>query len=211
MNFAPFVSAFGTTLQVAFGAWIVATIVGLVIAALRELEIPLVDRILGFIVTLVRALPELVLLYIVFFGIAYVGIRFDAIPAAIIALGISEGAFVSEYFRGAILTVTARQRAAAASLGMSTMQTFRFIVLPQAVPVSIPPLVNAFVGLLKMATLAAAVGAPELLYVAREQMALTGDVLQIALLIVIVYVVITIPLTLAASELENRVRKRLAA
>src|SRR5690606_14552813 len=128
-----------------------------------------------------------------------------------LALGISEGAFVSEYFRAAILTVTPRQRAAAASLGMSSMKTFRFVVLPQAIPFSIPPLVNAFVGLLKMATLASAVGAPELIYIAREQMALTGDILQIATLIILVYVVITIPLTLAASEMESRVRNRLAA
>jgi len=211
MNFAPFVSALGTTLQVAIGAWILSILIGLLIAALRELEVRAVDRALGFLVTLVRATPELVLLYIVFFGIAYVGVRFDAIPAAVIALGISEGAFLSEYFRGAILTVSGRQRAAASSLGMSRLQTFRFVVLPQAVPVSIPPVVNAFVGLLKMATLAAAVGAPELLYVAREQMALTGDILQIAFLVVIVYVVITIPLTLAASELEHRVRSRLVA
>jgi len=211
MNFAPFVSALGTTLQVAIGAWILSILIGLLIAALRELEVRAVDRALGFLVTLVRATPELVLLYIVFFGIAYVGVRFDAIPAAVIALGIAEGAFLSEYFRGAILTVSGRQRAAASSLGMSRLQTFRFVVLPQAVPVSIPPVVNAFVGLLKMATLAAAVGAPELLYVAREQMALTGDILQIAFLVVIVYVVITIPLTLAASELEHRVRSRLVA
>lgn len=211
MNLEPFIGAAGVTFQIAIGAWLVAMVAGLIIAGLREFEVPILDRVLGFLVTLVRATPELVLLYIVFFGIAYIGIRFDSVPAAIVALGISEGAFLSEYFRGAILSVTGRQRAAAHSLGMSSFKTFSFIVLPQALPFAVPPMVNAFVGLLKTATLAAAVGAPELLYVGREMMARTGDILQVSVLIVLVYVVITIPLTLAASQLEARARSRIVA
>jgi His/Glu/Gln/Arg/opine family amino acid ABC transporter permease subunit len=211
VTFSLFFGAALVTFQIAIGAWLVAAVAGLIIAGLRELEIPVVERILGFLVTLVRATPELVLLYIVFFGIAYIGIRLDSIPAAIVALGISEGAFVSEYLRGAILTVSPRQRAAARSLGMSTSQMFSRIVLPQAIPFAVPPLVNAFVGLLKTATLAAAVGAPELLYIGRQQMAITGDILQVSALIVLVYVIITIPLTLTASELEARARRRLVA
>lgn len=211
MNLLPFVDALGTTLLIAFGGWVLSIIVGLIIAGLRELEIPIIERVLGFFVTVIRATPELVLLYLVYFGIAAIAIQLDSIPAAILALGVSEGAFVSEYFRAALLTVSPRQRQAAQSLGMGTMRTFRFIVLPQAVPFSIPPLVNAFVGLLKTSALASAVGAPELLYTGRQQISLTGDVLQIALLLVIVYVVMTMPLTFAASQLETRARRRLNA
>jgi len=211
MDLTQFWSAGLVTLQIAGGAWALSVVIGLVIVALRELGIRQVDKTLGFVVTLVRSTPELILIYIVFFGIAYVGVRFDAIPAAIIALGVSEGAFVSEYFRGALLTVSQRQRQAAHSLGLSGLQSFRWIVLPQAVPFAIPPMVNAFVGLLKTATLAAAVGAPEILYIGREQMRLTGDILQVSLVLVLIYVVVTIPLTTVASGLERRARSRLIA
>jgi cystine transport system permease protein len=209
VNFEPFIEAAGMTLVIASGGWLLSVVMGLLIAALRELDIPIIENTLGFFVTLIRATPELVLLYIVFFGIATIGISFDSVPAAIVALGISEGAFISEYFRAALLTVSGRQRSAASSLGMTMPQAFRYIVLPQAVPFAIPPLVNAFVGLLKTSALASAVGATELLYVGREQMALTGDIVQISLLIVIVYVVITVPLTFAAGQFEQRARSRL--
>jgi len=198
------------TLEIAVGSWVVSVLIGLIIVGLREAGVTAVDRFLSFVVTCIRAVPELVLLYIVYFGIAYLGIQLQSLPAAIVALGVSEAAFTSEYFRASIMTVATRQRQAARSLGMSTSQSFRFVVLPQAVPFAIPPMVNCFVGLLKTATLAAAVGAPEILYQAQDQMNRTGAILSTTLVVVAIYVVCTIPLTSLASHLEVRARRRLA-
>jgi cystine transport system permease protein len=199
------------TLQIAIGSWLVAVLVGLLIVGIRELNIGPINRLLDAFVTGMRATPELVLLYIVYFGVAYLGIRLGSLPAAIIALGVSEAAFTSEYLRASILTVSQRQRLAAFSLGMSTLQSFRFIVIPQAIPFAIPPLVNVFVGLLKTATLASAVGAPEILYAGTEEMRRSGDILFVTSVIVIIYVVATLPLTALAGMLEKRARARLGA
>jgi His/Glu/Gln/Arg/opine family amino acid ABC transporter permease subunit len=211
MNLAAFIPAMGVTLQIAVGAWLVSIAIGLVIALLRESGVSVLQHALGGVVTFLRAIPELVMIYIVFFGLAYVGVTLGAVPAAIVALGVVEGAFMSEYFRGAVLTVSPRQRAAATSLGMSNAQVFRHVVLPQAIPFSIPPAVNGFVALLKTATLAVAIGAAELLHAAREQMVLTGDILGISLLVVAIYLFMTIPLTLGATAIEAKVRQRLVA
>ena len=211
MDLSVFLPALWVTLRIAVGAWILSIAIGLVIALLREAGSRALERALGGAITFLRAIPELVMLYIVYFGLAYVGIRLDNVTAAVVALGVIEGAFMSEYFRGAILTVSPRQRAAATSLGMSQPQVFLHIVLPQAVPFSIPPAVNGFVALLKTATLAVAIGATELLHAAREQMVVTGDILGVSMLVVVIYLVLTIPLTWCATAIEAKVRVRLAA
>jgi His/Glu/Gln/Arg/opine family amino acid ABC transporter permease subunit len=211
MDLTPFINGGIVTLNITVGSWLVSIVAGLVIVALRELGFTPLDRVISFFVTCIRATPELVMLYIVYFGIAYVGVRLQSLPAAIVALGISEAAFTSEYFRAAIMTISQRQRLAAESLGMSPMKAFRWVVLPQAVPFAIPPMVNCFVGLLKTATLAAAVGAPEILYQAEDQFNRSGRILEVTVVVVLIYVVCTIPLTLLASHLEVRARRRLGA
>jgi His/Glu/Gln/Arg/opine family amino acid ABC transporter permease subunit len=211
MEINSFAAGAVVTLQIAFGSWIVSVVIGLLFALLRELHNRVIDRIISILVNVIRGIPELVLLYIVYFGIAYVGIRLNSLPAAIVALGVSEAAFTTEYFRAAIMSVNPRQRAAAESLGLSASASFVWVVLPQAVPFAIPPLVNCFVSLLKTATLASAVGATELLYQATQAYDRTGDILGISLVVIGAYVVFTIPLTLLASRLEARARRRLGA
>ena len=87
-------------------------------------------------------------------------------------------------------------------------QVLRLIVLPQTIPFMIPPLLNSFVGLLKTATIAAAVGAPEILYRAQSIITRTGDIAAVAFTVVVVYVVVTLPLTNLVGRLEARARAR---
>jgi ABC-type amino acid transport system permease subunit len=84
----------------------------------------------------------------------------------------------------------------------------RLVVIPQTLPFMIPPLLNTFVGLLKVATLAAAVGAPEILYRAQVFMNKYGDIRTPSLVVIIIYVVATVPLLRATAALERRVRSR---
>src|SRR5690348_16606458 len=117
MNISPLLDGAVVTVEITVSSWVISVVFGLVLAGLREMGVWGVDRALSFVVTVVRAIPELVWLYIIFFGIAYLGIRLQSLPAAIIALGISESAFTSEYFRAALMTVPQGQRSAATSLG----------------------------------------------------------------------------------------------
>lgn len=196
------------TMQIAVGAWLLAIVQGLIITYIREVSYrPLLGLVNGF-TTLIRAIPELVLLYLVYFGFAYVGIRFESITAAIIALGVSEAAFTAEYFRASMKTIPSSQRTAGFSLGLSSGQVLRRIVLPQAFPFVVPPLLNSFIGLMKTATLASAVGAVELLYAGQDLMNRTGQVLPVAIALVGIYVAATLPLTTLVGKLETRARTR---
>lgn len=195
-----------TTIQITVLAWITATAVGLAVACAREMVGGVLESGLNGIVQLLRSVPELVALYIVYFGFAELGLTLGSLSAAVIALGVTEGGFTAEYFRSAVMTVQHRQREAAFSLGLSRYQVFREIILPQAAPVAIPPLMNSFATLTKVATLAAAVGATEMLYAARNEMTRTGDLLELSALLVVLYLILTLPLTKLVAMAERRLR-----
>jgi His/Glu/Gln/Arg/opine family amino acid ABC transporter permease subunit len=195
-----------TTLSVAFGAWFLATVLGLALAIVRQNQSMFIQGPLDFLVTVLRSIPQLVILYLIFFGLSGFGLNIGSIPAAIVGLGVTDAAFTAEYYRAGFLTVTERQREAGLSLGLSRFQVLRLIVLPQTIPFMIPPLLNSFVGLLKTATIAAAVGAPEILYRAQSIITRTGDIAAVAFTVVVLYVIVTLPLTNLVGVLEARAR-----
>jgi polar amino acid transport system permease protein len=147
----------------------------------------------------------------VFYGLGQIHINLDSFTAAVIGLGIAEAAYVAEYYRAGFLTVTQGQREAGLSLGLSKFGVMRLIVIPEAIPFLVPPLLNSFVGLMKAATIAAAIGAPEVLYEARNYMAITGRVGEVALIIIVLYCVATIPLTRLIAGVERGIRAPYAA
>jgi His/Glu/Gln/Arg/opine family amino acid ABC transporter permease subunit len=195
-----------TTLIVATGAWIVGTVLGLVLDIARSIVPRPIAWILDFVMTTLRSVPQLVVLYIFYFGIGAFGIDLGSILSAVLALGLTEAAFTAEYYRSGLLTVPAQQRDAGLSIGLSRFQVFGFVVFPQSLPFLVPPLLNSYVGLLKTSTIAAAVGAPEILYQARTLMSATGQLAQISLTVMLLFLVVTLPLTYAVSRLEVRAR-----
>ena len=94
------------------------------------------------------------------------------------------------------------------SLGLSRLAVLWRVVIPQAVPFVVPPLLNSFVGMLKTATLASAVGAPEILYRGQNAMQRTGQLVLVVVLIIGLYVIVTMPLTRAVALLERHARSR---
>lgn len=192
------------TLQVSIGSWCVAVVFGLLLALIIRARIRVLAPATGFVAVCLRALPQLVILYGVFFGLGGLGIELDPTLAAIVALGAMEGAFAAEVYRAAFSTVPDAQRDAGRSLGLSEFQIFRRVQWPQMVPFLIPPLLNLFVGLTKTATIASAVGVPEILY---DGQALMNETFQIGLitsLTIVLYVVFTVPLTRLSARLEKR-------
>ncbi len=197
-----------TTTVIAAGAWVVATVLGMVIAIVRNLRVRVMAQALDAGVTVLRSLPQLVVIYLLFFGLAAAGIRIGDVNAVILALGITDAAFTAEFFRGGLRTVSERQREAGLSLGLSRLQVLRLVVLPQMVPFLIPPLLNLFVGLLKTATLASAVGAPDVLYRGQAIIQRSGVIIPVVLSVIGLYFVVTWPLTQLVAVLESRARAR---
>lgn len=115
-----------------------------------------------FYVWIIRGTPLLVQLFVIFYGLPSIGIVIDAFPSAVIGFSISVGAYGSEIIRAAILSIGKGQWEAAYSVGMTRSQALRRVILPQAARVSVPPLANSFISLLKDTSLAAVITMPEL-------------------------------------------------
>lgn len=199
------------TLEVAFGAWAVGSLLGLLLAIVRRLGGWLGSMCVGFIVGIVRCVPQLVILYLAFFGLPSLGINFSPIQAAIVGLGLSEASFTAEYYRAGLATVTAEQEEAGRSIGLSELRIFGLIIMPQALVVAVPALLNSLLGLLKTATLASAVGAPEILYESQIEMNTNGRLLVIAATVIGVYVIISLPGIQLVRRLERAVTRYLVS
>jgi His/Glu/Gln/Arg/opine family amino acid ABC transporter permease subunit len=196
------------SLEIATGAWLVSAVLGLLLAVLGDLGLRPARTMLSGLVVSLRSVPQLVVLYLVYFGLGQVGVEINSVLAAVLALGVTDAGFTAEYYRAGFMTVPWTQREAGLSLGLSRIGVLRLVVIPQVAPFVVPPLLNAFVGLLKTATLAAAVGAPEVLYRAQNEMNRSGRILFVAAIIILVYVGVTMPLTRTVAILERRVRSR---
>lgn len=199
------------TLEVAFGSWVIGSVLGLLLAILRYLGGRLGSWTIGILAAVLRGVPQLVVLYFVFFGLPTIGLNFSPVVAAIIALGVTEASFTSEYYRAAISTVAGEQQEAGRSLGLSDLRIFSLIIMPQALAVAVPALLNSLLGLLKLATLASAVGAPEILYNSQLEMNRAGHLFGIAAVVIAVYLVVSLPGIRLVRRLERRVSRHLAA
>lgn len=202
--FAELLRGASTTLSIALGAWIVGAVIGLVLSLTRSSSWRWSVEASAFGIVVLRSLPQLIMLYLVYYGLGGMGIQVDSLLAAILALGIVEAAFMAEYFRAGFLTISEGQRDAGLSLGLSRLGVYRHVVIPEAIPFLIPPTLNSFVGLLKRATLASAVGAPEIIYRGQALMTRNGYVAEVSLSIIILYVSVTLPLTHGVALLEKR-------
>ncbi len=196
------------TLVIATGAWIVSALSGLLLALAGDLGPRPARWTIATTLVIMRSVPQLVLLYLVFFGLPSFGVNIAALPTAIAVLGIADGSFNAEYYRASLMTVPVTQREAGLSLGFSSMQTFRLVVLPQAMEYMAAPLLNSYVSLLKTATLASAIGVPEILYRGQNDMQTSGQVLLVVILIVVIYTVVTMPLSRLVVGIERRTKER---
>ena len=162
-----------------------------VITALARLSNNAILRfIFGFYVWIFRGTPLLVQLFIVFYGLPSVGVTLDVWACATIAFSLNVGAYASESVRAAILAVPKGQVEAAASLNMSSAQIFFHIVAPQAFRISIPPLSNSFIALVKDTSLAASITMVDMFMVAQRIAARTYEPLLLYVEVALIYLVI---------------------
>lgn len=157
------------TIYLSLAAMVGAVIVGLVVALMRISKIYILELIAKVYISFFRGTPLLVQLLILYFGLTSFHIMLEPFPAALIGLILHFGAYISEIFRGAILSIHVGQWEAGLSLGMNKFQVLQEIVLPQALRISIPSLWNCLIDILKSSSLASVITVPELTRQVEEQ------------------------------------------
>lgn len=157
-------------------------------------------------VSIIRGTPIIVQIFIIYYGLPDYGITLGPLTAAYISLSINIGAYLSETFRGAILSVPKGQTEAALSLNMSPWQTMRKIILPQAARVAIPPMGNTFIGMLKETSLVSIVTVTELLRSAQLLIAQYYIAMPFYISIALMYWI----MSMFFSNILNRIEKKLS-
>lgn len=153
----------------------------------------------------IRGTPLLLQLFIIYYGLTTV-VTIPPFPSAIIALGVHNGAYIAEIFRGSIQSIHYGQMEAARSLGMTRRKAMRRIILPQAFKRAVPPLGNQFIIALKDSSLASTIAVPELLLRGRQLGSSTFMYMEMLIIVAIWYLLMTSVLTYGVHRLEKRLR-----
>jgi polar amino acid transport system permease protein len=190
------------TLRMALIAFVLSLIFGLILALARLSRRRALSGLALAIIEIFRGTPLLTQLFIVYFGLSTIGITLSGFTAAIVGLTINSGAYLAEIYRAGIQAVHRTQREAALSIGMTKAQTMRFVILPQAIRVVIPPLANYGVIILKSTSLASIVAAPDLMMQAHDLSSEYFMPMQVYLLTAGIYILMAYPLSRAARSLE---------
>jgi polar amino acid transport system permease protein/cystine transport system permease protein len=202
--------ATGMTVWVTIGALIVALLLGLVVALMRISRVRPIRYVALVYTDVLRGTPALVQLFIIYFGLSDLGLEFDPVSAAIVGLGMNGAAYVGEIYRAGIEATHRGQMEAALSLGMTPFKAMRFIILPQAVRLMLPPLCNYAILLVKDTAIISTIAAPEIMFEARRLVqatfmhAISG---QIYLVCALFYLALTLPLSWLAQRLEQARRR----
>lgn len=191
------------TVPLAILSFILGLALGVVVALTRLYGPKPLKWVGDFYVWVIRGTPLLVQLFLIFYGLPNAGITLDAFPAALIGFTLNVGAYSSEIVRGAILSVPKGQWNAAQSLGMNGRQTLRWVIIPQSIFVSLPPLSNTFISLIKDTSLAAVITVPEMFLAAQRIVSVTYEPLILYVEAALIYLLFSTVLSKLQTRLET--------
>jgi polar amino acid transport system substrate-binding protein len=192
------------TVEISAAAMAIAIGLGLFMAVLRVFGPRLVAWLVIAFIEVIRGTPLLIQLFIIFYGLPAIGIRFSPLWAAIIGLGINYAAYEAENYRAGIQSIPQGQLDAALALGLSRLQTIWKIILPQAIRLVIPPVTNDFIALLKDSSLVSVITMVELTKMYGQLAATNYDYIGIGLLTAAIYFLLGLPIARLSRSLEGR-------
>ena len=194
------------TLRLGLAGIVIAIVVGLVCALVQYYKVPVLRRIVGAYIELSRNTPLLVQLFFIYYGLPKIGIKTNAEICGIAGLAFLGGSYMAEAFRSGLESIEPIQSESAMSLGMDHAQTMRYIILPQAMSISVPAFVANVIFLLKETSVFSAISLMDLMFTAKDLIGLYYKTTECLFLLVIFYLLILLPVSLLGSWLERRLR-----
>jgi cystine transport system permease protein len=198
------------TIPLALVSFAVGLVLALVLALMRLSRKRWLAWTARVYISIVRGTPLLVQLFVIFYGLPSLGVLINPWPSAVIAFSINVGGYAAEVIRAAILSVPKGQWEAAYMIGMSHRRALTRIILPQAARVSVPPLSNTFISLVKDTSLASLILVTELFRQAQQVAAFSQEFMLIYLEAALVYWVICLALSSVQGMLESRLDRHVA-
>jgi His/Glu/Gln/Arg/opine family amino acid ABC transporter permease subunit len=193
-----------STVEISAAVIVLGTSTGVLAGLLRFVPWAIVRTGTGWAVEFIRAVPLLLQIFFIFFGLPAIGLKIPTFPAAVLAMSLWMMANTAEVVRGGIQSIPRGQGEAARSSGLSGLQTMRYIIFPQAIRRMLPPFVGLCTILIKDTSLAAIIGVFELTRAAQETIERTFRSFEIYLLAAAIYFCLSYPLSLLAQRAEAR-------
>lgn len=197
---------FVTTLEVAVVSEVFILIAGLLVALLRISRLRVFRFMAVVYIDVIRGLPLILQIFIIYFGLSYLGLNLSRFTAGVVALTVCYAAYEAEIFRAGIESVHKGQMEASRSLGMTYLQSMRYVVLPQAIRRVIPPLSNEFIMLTKDTALLAFIGLTEAFMMGKEGMGQAANVTPLVG-VAVFFLLVTIPAMRVVQYLEKRLAR----
>lgn len=199
-----FLNGLIVTLQLSVITIITSSILGFLVGILYTLKCKPLRAVLTVYVQLFRSCPILMLLYMGYFGMAYLGFNIDTFPATVLVFTLYGGAYIAEIIRSGIESVPKGQWEAAHCVGLSLVQIMKDVILPQSLKVSLPALVGFYLGMIKDTSVASIINCVELLKQGKSVAMNTSKPFETYFVIALLYFVICFPLSKFVAWLERR-------
>ncbi len=196
-----------STVEISAAVIVLGTTTGVLAGLLRFVPWAPVHIGVGWGVEVIRAVPLLLQIFFIFFGLPAIGLKIPTIPAAVLAMSLWMMANTAEVVRGGIQSIPRGQTEAARSTGLSGLQTMRHVIFPQAIRRMLPPFVGLCTILIKDTSLAAIIGVFELTRAAQETIERTFRSFEIYILAAAIYCCLSYPLSLLAQHAEARLHR----
>ena len=204
--FPMYVEAALLTLKLALIGILLSLIVGLICALVKYYKVPVIRRIVGAYIELSRNTPLLIQLFFLYFAFPRMGIKLSSVQCAIIGLTFLGGSYMEETFRSALESVSKIQIESAQCIGLTPRQVTQYVILPQALSVSIPGFCANVMFMIKETSVFSAVALADLMYLAKDLIGLYYKTEEALLLLCLAYFVLLLPISLIAAFAERRLR-----
>lgn len=206
-NVPRFVDATWLTLELAFFGILLSLIIGVFCAVVLVYRIPKLRFLVKGYIELSRNTPLLIQVFFLYFGLSKLGVKLDGFTCGIIGLAFLGGSYMAEALRAGLQAVAKRQIESALSLGLNQTQAFIYVVFPQAFSISIPAIGANCLFLLKETSVLSAIALAELMFLAKDIIGMDYKTNEALFLLVIFYLIILLPMSLAIRYAERRVRR----
>ena len=201
-----FEQAMWLTLRIGWVGILGSLVIGLVVAVITHFKVPVLYQIARVYIELFRNTPLLIQLFFMYFALPRIGVPITAEACGMLGLALLGGAYMAETFRSGLEAVEPIQTESALSLGMTKSQVMRYIVLPQAVALSVQSFVANVIFLLKETSVFSAISLMDLMFVAKDLIGLYYNTTECLVLLVIFYLIIILPVSILGTIAERKLR-----
>lgn len=201
-----FKDALFLTMRIGWKGVVLALALGIIGAAILHFRLPILKRLVKIYVELFRNTPLLVQLFFIYFALPKLGFQVSPEGCGTWGLGLLGGAYMIETFLSGLENIPVIQHESAASLGMTSLQAFRYVILPQAVSSSIPGLVANIIFLLKETSVFSTISLMDLMFTAKDLIGMYAQTIECLTLLVIFYLIMILPVSVIGSIIERRLR-----